>query len=143
MGMTSVGSGSLIIVLLMAVYPTLTLRQLVGTDLVQAIPLVGAAAAGHLLFGHVELGLTASLLVGALPGVFLGAKCSASAPTAMIRRALVVVLPASGLKLLGVDNTVVGWVALVTVAGALITWFARAPLARWVSVEDPAVPAAE
>ena len=53
-GMTSVGSGSLIIVLLLLLYPTLAAGQLVGTDLVQAVPLVGAAALGHLLFGDVE-----------------------------------------------------------------------------------------
>ena len=48
-GLTSVGSGSLMIVALMLLYPNLTTAELVGTDLVQAIPLVGAAALGHLL----------------------------------------------------------------------------------------------
>src|SRR5436305_1421890 len=51
-GMTSVGSGSLIIVMLMLLYPKLSAREMVGTDLVQAVPLVGAAALGHILFGH-------------------------------------------------------------------------------------------
>jgi uncharacterized membrane protein YfcA len=50
-GMTSVGSGSLIIISLLALYPLLTALWLVGTDLVQAVPLVGAAALAHLLFG--------------------------------------------------------------------------------------------
>ena len=54
-GMTSVGSGSLMIVMLMLLYPTLSAREMVGTDLVQAIPLVGAAAVGHILFGHLQL----------------------------------------------------------------------------------------
>ena len=67
-GMTSVGSGSLIIVALMMLYPTLVGKELVGTDLVQAVPLVAAAALGHILFGDFELGLTLSLLVGCLPG---------------------------------------------------------------------------
>src|SRR5262249_48451603 len=75
-GMTSVGSGSLIIVLLLIVYPRLVTAQLVGTDLVQAIPLVGSAAFGHLLFGDVKLGLTLALLLGAIPGVLLGALIS-------------------------------------------------------------------
>jgi uncharacterized membrane protein YfcA len=66
-GMTSVGSGSLIIVMLLIVYPMLGMRRLVGTDLVQAIPLVGSAALGHLLFGDFKLSLTASLLLGSIP----------------------------------------------------------------------------
>src|SRR4051812_12065013 len=66
-GMTSVGSGSLMIVLLLLLYPSLKASQLVGTDLVQAIPLVGAASLGHLLYGDFQLGLTTSLLIGALP----------------------------------------------------------------------------
>src|SRR5207248_536436 len=63
-GMTSVGSGSLMIVMLMLLYPSLSARSLVGTDLVQAIPLVGSAALGHVLFGHVDFGLTGALILG-------------------------------------------------------------------------------
>src|SRR5262245_16095961 len=68
-GMTSVGSGSLMIVALMLLYPMLSSKQLVGTDLVQAVPLVGSAALGHLLFGSMSFDLTASVLLGAIPGV--------------------------------------------------------------------------
>jgi uncharacterized membrane protein YfcA len=57
-GMTSVGSGSLMMVMLLLLYPRLSAKQLVGTDLVQAIPLVGAATLSHAFFGHVDLGLT-------------------------------------------------------------------------------------
>ena len=57
-GMTSVGSGSLMVVRLMLVYPTLNSRRLLGTDLVQAVPLVGATALGHVLVGDFTLGLT-------------------------------------------------------------------------------------
>src|SRR5438105_396517 len=73
-GMTSVGSGSLMIVLLLVLYPRLQASQLVGTDLVQAIPLVASAALGHILFGDFHLSLTMSLLVGSVPGVYLGAR---------------------------------------------------------------------
>lgn len=118
-GLTSVGSGSLMIVMLLVLYPTLSASQLVGTDLVQAIPLVGAAAAGHLLFGDFHLGVTASLLIGALPGVYVGARVSAKAPDRLIRPVLVVVLVASALKLLGVPTNVVGGLlAVAAVAGA-------------------------
>src|SRR5207249_4941953 len=84
-GMTSVGSGSLMIVALMLLYPTLSSRELVGTDLVQAVPLVLAAALGHLLWGEFEFGLTTSLLIGSVPGVIIGAHISSRAPDAIIR----------------------------------------------------------
>ena len=104
-GMTSVGSGSLMIVLLMLLYPALTMRELIGTDLVQAVPLVGAAAIGQLIFGDVRFGLTTSLLIGAIPAVYVGARLSSRAPSWFVRRALAVVLLASALKLLDVPVT--------------------------------------
>ena len=103
-GMTSVGSGSLIIVLLLLLYPSLATGQLVGTDLVQAVPLVGAAALGHLFFGDVSFAVAGSLMVGAIPGVLIGARISSRAPDRIIRPILVVVLIASGAKLLEVPN---------------------------------------
>ncbi|BCJ32976.1 UPF0721 transmembrane protein [Actinocatenispora thailandica] len=115
-GMTSVGSGSLIIVALLVLYPMLSARDLVGTDLVQAVPLVAAATLAHLAFGDFRLSLTAFLLVGALPGVYVGAKLSSRAPGAVVRRALGLVLLASGLKMLGVGNLVL----LAAVAGGLL-----------------------
>jgi uncharacterized protein len=98
-GLTSVGSGSLIIVMLLFLYPGLRSRELVGTDLIQAIPLVASAALGHLLFGDVRLGLTTSLVVGAVPGVYAGARLSSRAPDKVVRPTLFAVLLASGLKL--------------------------------------------
>lgn len=121
-GMTSVGSGSLIIVLLLLTYPMMTSSQVVGTDLVQAVPLVASAALGHLLFGDVELGLTASLLVGALPGVYVGARLSSRAPQSLIRRALVFVLVASGLKLVGLSTEVTFGVLLVLAVLGPVLW---------------------
>jgi uncharacterized membrane protein YfcA len=117
-GMSSVGSGSLMIVMLLVLYPRLSASELVGTDLVQAIPLVGSAALGHLLYGDFQLGLTTSLLIGALPGVYLGARVSSRAPDRLIRPALVVVLAASGIKLLGGSNVVLG--AFLLVAGLTV-----------------------
>src|SRR5580704_15507926 len=66
-GMTSVGSGSLMIVLLLFLYPMLSAGQLVGTDLTQAVPLTLAAALGALAFGHVEFGVTTSIVIGSVP----------------------------------------------------------------------------
>jgi uncharacterized membrane protein YfcA len=118
-GMTSVGSGSLMMVMLLLLYPRLSAKQLVGTDLVQAIPLVGAATLSHAFFGHVDLALTGSLLIGSLPGVYLGARVSSRAPDALIRPVLVVILLASALKLLDFSNAALGsTLLLVMLVGA-------------------------
>lgn len=125
-GMTSVGSGSLIIIALLALYPAMSAQSLVGTDLVQAVPLVASAALGHLLFGDFRLDLTTSLLVGCLPGVYLGARLSSRAPAGLVRRALALVLLASALKLLGLpDVAMVVALAVVVVIGPLLWMYAR------------------
>ena len=121
-GMTSVGSGSLMIIALMLLYPRLQASQLVGTDLVQAVPLVAAAALGHLLFGDFRLGVTVALLVGSIPGVILGALASSRAPGGLIRRALALVLLASGLKLLGVSTSVTVVVLVACVVLGPVAW---------------------
>ncbi len=123
-GMTSVGSGSLIIVLLLLLYPRLKAAQLVGTDLVQAVPLVASAAVGHMLFGDVRIGLTAALLVGAIPAAWAGAQLSSRAPQMLIRRALVVVLLASGLKLVGMPTGALAPVILAAVVLGPLAWMA-------------------
>jgi hypothetical protein len=125
-GMTSVGSGSLIIIALMLLYPALSAGRLVGTDLIQAIPLVAAAALGHAFFGDLQLDVTAALLVGSIPGVYLGSRVSSRAPQGIVRRALALVLIASGLKLLGLDTVALGWtVVAVCVAGPALWAWAR------------------
>ncbi len=121
-GMTSVGSGSLIIIALLLLYPALTANKLVGTDLVQAVPLVGAAALGHVLYGDFQLGITASLLVGCIPGVYVGARFSAQAPGGIIRRALTLVLLASGLKLIGVGTAQLAWILGIIVVVGSLAW---------------------
>lgn len=115
-GVSSVGSGSLIIVALIALYPMLKANQLVGTDLVQAVPLVTSAAVGHLLFGDFQLHLTVSLLIGSIPGVYLGARISSRAPGGLIRALLAIVLLASALKLLNVGNMATLWALAAAVA---------------------------
>ncbi len=111
-GLTSVGSGSIIIVCLMLTYPELRGAQLVGTDLVQAVPLVTSAAIAHMVVGDFELGLTTSILIGALPAVYVGARLSSKAPDGVIRPMLVFVLLASSLKLLGVSTGLLGLILL-------------------------------
>jgi uncharacterized membrane protein YfcA len=121
-GMTSVGSGSLVIVSLLFLYPTLRANELVGTDLAQAIPLVASAALGHLLFGDFQLGLTLSILLGSVPGVYIGARVSTRAPARLVRRALMVVLFMSGLKLIGVSTLAVGVLLLGCVVLVPVAW---------------------
>lgn len=116
-GLTSVGSGSLMIIMLLMLYPSFKLSELVGTDLVQAVPLVASAALGHIFFGDFQLALTASILVGAIPGVFIGAQLSSRAPDHIIRPALIIVLLASSSKLLGASNLT----AALAVGGAALT----------------------
>ena len=88
----------------------------------QAVPLVASASLGHLLFGDFQLDLTVSLLIGALPGVYVGARVSSSAPGGIIRRALVAVLLASGLKLLEVPNWVLVAVLLAVAVVGPVLW---------------------
>lgn len=101
-GMTSVGSGSLMLVLLSTLYPTLASRTLVGTDLAQAIPLVAAAALGHVLFGDIQMSIVLPVLIGAFPGVWLGSRWSVRMPDIALRPTLLVLVGASGLRLVGV-----------------------------------------
>jgi uncharacterized membrane protein YfcA len=117
-GMTSVGSGSLMIVLLLFLYPLISAGQLVGTDLTQAVPLTAAAALGALIFGHVEFGVTASLVLGSVPAVLIGSFLSSRAPDRYIRPIITFVIFASGLKYVGVGTTALGWtLCAVALAG--------------------------
>ena len=131
-------SGSLIIVLLLLLYPRLKGSDLIGTDLVQAIPLVAAAALAHVFVLHdFKIAITSSILIGSVPGVYLGARLSSRAPDGIIRPALVFVLVASGLKLLGVPTETLGWVLLGFVLVGLPLWgavdAASRPHHEWVS----------
>jgi uncharacterized membrane protein YfcA len=116
-GMTSVGSGSLIIVMLMLMYPLLSSKEMVGTDLIQAIPLVAAAAVGHALFGTLNFSIIGSVLLGAIPAVIVGAHFSSRGTDNYIRPILVAVLVISALGLLGVSN---GWLLAATIAAVVI-----------------------
>ena len=121
-GMTSVGAGSLMIILLLFLYPTIGAKQLVGTDLAQAVPLTLAAACGALIFGHVNFALTTSLILGAVPAVLVGSMFSSSAPDHYIRPVITFVIFASGLKYVGVGTTQLGWILVATLLAGFIAW---------------------
>jgi len=124
-GLTSVGSGSLMIVLLLFTYPLLSANQLVGTDLTQAVPLTAAAALGALAFGHVEFGVTASIIIGSVPAVLIGSLFSSRAPDRYIRPAITFVIFASGLKYVGVGTYALGFTMGAMLVAGLGYWLVR------------------
>lgn len=121
-GLTSVGSGSIIILGLMMVYPGLRASQLVGTDLAQAVPLVVAAALGHVFFGDVQLHIAVPLMIGSIPGVLVGARLATILAGGLVRRALAFVLLAAGLKMLGLDTATTGVILSATLIIAPGLW---------------------
>jgi uncharacterized protein len=123
-GITSVGSGSLMIIFLLFLYPAIGAKQLVGTDLTQAVPLTAAAALGALAFGHVEFGVTTSLILGSVPAVLVGSLLSSSAPDRYIRPVITFAITASGLKYVGVGTTALGWILCATLLIGATAWLA-------------------
>ena len=137
-GMTSVGSGSLMIIMLLFLYPMIGANQLVGTDLTQAVPLTLAAALGALAFGHVEFAVTISLIIGSVPAVFVGSLLSSSAPDHYIRPVITFVIAASGLKYIGLGTTTLGWTLCGILLVAAIIWLAYIrPQSNAARVDDP------
>jgi len=114
-GITSVGSGSVIMIALLLVYPTLSAVKLVGTDLVQAVPLIIAAAAGQWLNYGVDWAVLIPLIVGGSPGTYLGSRIARWVSQSVIRRGIVIVLTMSGAKMLGASSNV-----LLIIAGAML-----------------------
>ncbi len=107
-GITSVGSGSLIMVALLLLYPTLSAVRLVGTDLVQAVPLVLSAAISHMIVSGADWSVLIPLIIGGSPGTFLGARIANRVSQSVIRRGIVIVLTLTGLTMLGVPPRIVG-----------------------------------
>lgn len=112
-GLTSVGSGSLVVTTLLLLYPLLRPSVLVGTDLTQAVPMLIAGAIAHAGFGEISIAVVVSLLIGQIPGVWLGARMSSRYDGHALRWLLMVVLAATAAKLLGAPSLVAGMIALV------------------------------
>ena len=125
-GMTSVGAGSLMIVLLLFVYPKIGANQLGGTDLSQAVPLTMAAAGGTLIWGAPVFAVTASVVIGSVPAVLLGSYLSSRAPDRFIRPVITFVIFASGLKYVGVPTSALGIVLATVAILGLGFWMFRA-----------------
>ncbi len=99
LGVTSAGSGTLIAVGLIVGF-RLTPHLVVGTDVVHAAVLLWVASAAHLVSGNIDFALAGTILIGSIPGVWLGANLSTKLPADALRPALAIVLVASGLALL-------------------------------------------
>ena len=118
-GLTSVGSGTFFGLVMLIAFP-LTAAKIVGTDIFHAAALLWVAGAGHLVAGNVDLGATAWLLVGSIPGVLIGSQMTLKLPERAMRVALALVLFLSGVKLLeppGANAIVVVVAAAGIVAG--------------------------
>jgi uncharacterized membrane protein YfcA len=99
LGVTSAGSGSLIAVGLIMCF-RMTPRKVVGTDMFHASVLLWAASIAHLFAGNIDFALAGTILLGSLPGVWIGAEIMPRVPVAALRASLALVLLGSALALI-------------------------------------------
>lgn len=98
--LSSIGAGAIGATLILLLYPRLPAHRLVGTDIAHAVPLTLVAGIGHAMLGHVDWALLAALLVGSLPGIWLGARLTKSMPERLVRALLAAALVTAGLKVI-------------------------------------------
>ena len=150
-GLTSVGSGSVIMVTLLLLYPGLQAVRLVGTDLAQAVPLVLSAAVSHVIVSGVDWSILIPLVLGGTPGTFIGARIANRVPQALLRRGIVLLLFVTGLGLLGVDQVVALLLGVVALVVGTFAWawfrkrhglpaFARSRRRTKEPADDPPTP---
>jgi uncharacterized membrane protein YfcA len=98
--LSSIGAGALGATLILLLYPRIQAHRLVGTDIAHAVPLTLVAGIGHATLGHVDWGLLGALLVGSLPGIWIGAQLTRRMPERLVRGLLCVSLVTAGLKVI-------------------------------------------
>jgi uncharacterized protein len=98
--LSSIGAGALGATLILLLYPRLAAQRLVGTDIAHAVPLTLAAGIGHATLGHVDWALLVPLLIGSLPGIWLGAQLTRRMPERLVRGLLCASLVTAGVKVL-------------------------------------------
>ena len=98
--LSSIGAGALGATLILLLYPRLAAHRLVGTDIAHAVPLTLVAGIGHATLGHVDWALLAALLVGSLPGIWLGAQLTRRMPERIVRGLLCASLVTAGVKVI-------------------------------------------
>jgi len=96
---SSVGAGAMGVTALLLLYPHLPTVRIVGSDIAHAVPLTLVAGIGHWIVGSIDLLLLSSLLVGSLPGIFIGSYMSARIPDVALRMTLATALIIAGSKL--------------------------------------------
>ncbi len=98
--LSSIGAGAIGATLILLIYPRLEARRLVGTDIAHAVPLTLVAGIGHATLGHVDWSLLAALLVGSIPGIWIGAHLTRKLPDRLVRGLLCASLVTAGLKVI-------------------------------------------
>ena len=124
LGVTSAGSGAIIAVGLILMFRLVPTR-VVGTDVFHAALLLWAAALAHIVAGNVDFALAGTILLGSVPGVWVGSHLSVRVPTGALRTTLAVVLLGSGLGLLakaGVGIPGFALAAVPVIAAVLVGW---------------------
>jgi uncharacterized membrane protein YfcA len=99
--LTSVGAGAIGVTMLLLIYPSLSIKKIIGTDIAHAVPLTLISGIGHAAIGTVSFSLLLYLILGSIPGVWLGAKLNAKANDEWVRILLVIILLGIGIKLIG------------------------------------------
>ena len=89
---SSVGAGAIGVTALLLLYPDLPMRRIVGSDIAHAVPLTLVGGLGHWILGTINWPILVSLLVGSLPGVFLGGHISIRVPDVVLRFSLATIL---------------------------------------------------
>jgi uncharacterized membrane protein YfcA len=97
---SSVGAGALGVTALFLLYPQLKTSRIVASDLAHAVPLTLVAGLGHWMFGSVDFHLLLSLLVGSLPGIYIGSHFAGRIPDRLLRWILAAILLLVGVKLI-------------------------------------------
>ena len=133
LGITSAGSGSLIAVGLIMLF-RLTPQRVVGTDVFHAAVLLWAAALAHIVAGNVDFALAGTILLGSVPGVWIGSGLTMRLPVGVMRSTLAIVLIAAGLALLQKANVgiasgvIIGVPFLIAIVAVIVRWFrSRSP----------------
>ena len=98
--LSSIGAGAVGATLILLLYPRMEARRLVGTDIAHAVPLTLVAGIGHATMGHVNWGLLLALLIGSIPGIWLGAQLTRKMPDKLVRSLLCISLVTAGLKVI-------------------------------------------
>ena len=98
--LSSIGAGAIGATLILLLYPRLGSRRVVGTDIAHAVPLTLVAGIGHATLGHVDWNLLGALLIGSIPGIWIGAQLTRKMPESLVRTLLCLALVTAGLKVI-------------------------------------------